>query len=79
MEFLRDVKAHDTGNARNLERFKDLNRWRNAIAHQGFARVNPPLRVNEVQTWRQTCDDLVTSFDAVVGNHLRSLVPNASW
>ena len=75
--------AVDLRDRRNKERRKsldELNQWRNAIAHQDFKSVlAAKLRVRQVRNWRSVCSSLARSFDAVMGDHLASVVGKAPW
>ena len=72
-------------NARNRRRQADLeqlNRWRNAIAHQDFdvQRLGPgALRLATVRRWRRSCNGLASSMDLVVGDHLRTILAVVAW
>lgn len=73
----------DSLNPRSLGRrqeLADLNRWRNAIAHQDFAEVGgASLRLAQVRSWRRTCGSLARTFDRVLGARLRVLVGHPPW
>jgi hypothetical protein len=79
--------AVDVDHPRNPQRkalLEELNRWRNAIAHDEFAPTmlrggRPRLRLADVQEWRRACDGLVQSFDGVMHAHLLRLTGNAPW
>lgn len=56
--------------------------WRNAIAHQDFKDPrlgSTSLRLAEVRAWRRACDALAMTFDAVLGNSIRSVTGRAPW
>jgi hypothetical protein len=84
-----DLKLWDalkTRNAANANRNKDLealNRWRNAIAHQDFKASElggrTTVRLIDVQAWRRTCDHLAVEMDAVVGDHLATIIGANPW
>lgn len=70
----------DRRSQRRRERIEDLNSWRNAIAHQDFARVGSVfLRLPTVRGWRQACQGLAASFDAVMHARLTLLVGQSPW
>jgi hypothetical protein len=79
--------AVDADHPRNPQRhvaLENLNRWRNAIAHNVFApemykggRLS--LQLSEVQDWRRACDGLARSFDTVMRAHLLSVTGAAPW
>ncbi len=66
---------------------EQLNRWRNAIAHQDFTssgdldlgagRVD--LRLADVNAWRAACDQLATTMDAAVAAWLAGLAGRPAW
>ena len=76
------VSAHDARNADRKRRLEELNRWRNAIAHQDFdpaALGVMPLHLSRVRAWRSACDRMAESFDAVVFDHLRGILGVDPW
>lgn len=70
-------------NSRRRISLEELNRWRNAIAHQDFASVQsggtPQLQVRQVRVWRSTCDGLAVSMDRAVRRHLLSMTGAPPW
>ena len=54
MDFWSAVKALDARNQRRQDALQDLNEWRNAIAHQDWAKVggSPTFRLRTVRVWR---------------------------
>ncbi len=83
-----DVKLWDalaTHNGRNRRRqfdLEELNRWRNAIAHQDFNPVRmgaATLRLSTVRRWRGACNGLAGDMALVVGTHLRTILGVTSW
>jgi hypothetical protein len=81
MAFWDEVRALDARNDDRKDRLEELNEWRNAIAHQDFARVGGRalLHLGSVRGWRAACDALAISFDRAVGMHLGRLVGRAPW
>jgi hypothetical protein len=63
---------------RNLE---ELNKWRNAIAHQDFSEFPDParLRLAQIRRWRGVCNRLARVFDKVMRDHLQSLTGTWPW
>jgi hypothetical protein len=63
------------------KKLDELNQWRNAVAHQDFAKVggSDRLRLLDVQAWRAVCSALAPQFDAVLKSRLRLMVGAAPW
>ncbi len=61
----------------------DLNRWRNAIAHQSLDPTklggSTNLILPVVRRWRDACDELAETLDAVMYNHLSQLMNQPPW
>ena len=82
VKFWVEVRTVDARNKSRFERLEDLNRWRNAIAHQDFdPRVLGPgqLRLETVQEWRSACEGLAISFDRVMRLPLREMTGTPPW
>jgi hypothetical protein len=77
------VYANYVGNNRRRELLDDLNRWRNAIAHQDFDPAvlggTTTLHLPRVRAWRRACNRLARSFDSVLQNYLHAVTGNAPW
>lgn len=81
------MRARDAHSAARQARLEQLNRWRNAIAHQDFTRVadldlgggRVVLHLADVTRWRTACEHLATTLDAVVGDHIGALVGARPW
>jgi hypothetical protein len=78
------VLAVSPRNAARQLALDELNRWRNAIAHNSFAPDmyrggRPSLQLSEVQNWRKACDGLARTFDTVLRAHLLSITGVAPW
>jgi hypothetical protein len=78
------VVADSPRNPHRRDALEELNRWRNAIAHNAFAPDmvkggRPALPLAQVQDWRKACDGLARSFDRVLGNHLQAVTGVAPW
>jgi hypothetical protein len=75
-----DDHPHNESRRKELE---ELNKWRNAIAHQNFSavgpRVTPRLNLAQVRRWRSVCKGLARSFDEVMRAHLQSLIGISPW
>jgi hypothetical protein len=72
------VAAHSPRNPHRRAALEELNRWRNAIAHNAFAPEmfkggRPSLPLDHVQDWRKACGGLARSFDRVLGDYLHSV------
>lgn len=81
MEFWLLVAACDPRTAGRRAKLEELNRWRNAIAHQDFRRVggHDGVQLTDVRKWRAACEALAVAFDNAVRRHLTSLVGVAPW
>jgi len=81
MDFWSAVEALDARNQRRQDALQDLNEWRNAIAHQDWAKVDgsPTLHLRTVRVWRSTCRALARSFDRAVRAHLTTMVGRSPW
>lgn len=80
--FWDDVQAAYSHGETWQDKLEQLNRWRNAIAHQDFdprklqASV---LRLSVVRACRRACDGLARAFDRVMKAQLRSLTGDEPW
>lgn len=83
LRFWHTAQAQNRFNARRQAALEELNRWRNAIAHQDFTSVtvggSTVLRLQQVRQWRRACDGLASSFDAVMYSHLLGVTGIAPW
>src|SRR5438128_3010799 len=81
--FWAKVEANDARNVNRRLLLSELNRWRNAIAHQDFdpnrLGGTTVLRLRRVRDWRHACDRLAESFDAVLFARLADLTGNTPW
>jgi len=81
--FWDEVRLHNLRNEERQRTLEQLNRWRNAIAHQDF--THPALAgdeevdVRQVRKWRRTCETLAVEFDTVIRLYLRSVLGRAPW
>jgi hypothetical protein len=79
--------AIDAAHARNPRRkllLEQMNRWRNAIAHNAFdpgmlRGGQPLLSLAEVRRWRKACDGLARWFDRTMALHLRAMTGANPW
>jgi hypothetical protein len=82
-EFWRQVLADRSGNGRRRDLLEELNRWRNAIAHQHFdpARLGGTvvLHLARVRMWRRALNRLARSFDNVMYSYLGTLLGVPPW
>jgi hypothetical protein len=83
IRFQTEVDNHNRRNIRRRQVMEDMNRWRNAIAHQDF---NPTLlgghtslRLSQVRGWRRACNALVLSYDTVMYNYLTVVMGTTPW
>jgi hypothetical protein len=84
LEFWTLVAADRPENPARRAVLKELNEWRNAIAHQDFSASmlragRPNLTLAQVRLWRKACDGLARSFDEVMRDHLRGLTGSPPW
>jgi hypothetical protein len=81
-QFWGRVKPYDPQSQHRFpEKLDELNKWRNAIAHQDFSRFGGPakLRLAQVRQWRGTCNRLARIFDTVMHDHSQSLSGTSPW
>ena len=71
----------DPANGPRLTHLDQLNRWRNAVAHQTAAApaAAPPLTIAAVRAWWASCDGLAVWLDGTMYNELRGLLGAAPW
>jgi hypothetical protein len=83
MAFWPDVELDDARNRARKDLLEDLNKWRNAIAHQDFDAAvlggRVMLRLEEVKSWRKACDGLALSFDNVSRAYIHIVVGVSPW
>jgi hypothetical protein len=81
LAFWEEVRRSDPRNLSRQTLLEELNAWRNAIAHQDFAKVAPTpfLRLSRVTRWRTACDRLASAFDDVMRSHIQSIAGLAPW
>jgi hypothetical protein len=83
IQFWKEVDSHHPHNEHRRNELIEINKWRNAIAHQSFSEVSPnatpALTLAQVRRWRSVCGALARSFDEVMGRYLQSLIGSAPW
>lgn len=79
--------AVDAAHPRNGQRktlLEQMNRWRNAIAHNSFEpdmlrSGQPALSLAEVRRWRKACTGLARWFDRILRDRLRVVIGTNPW
>jgi hypothetical protein len=71
--------ALDPANVPRLKHLSDLNKCRNAAAHQETVPAGIRLDLPSLQAWARSCDGLATSLDALLYNHLRKILKRPPW
>jgi hypothetical protein len=80
LSFWREVRNHDARNEARQVHLENLNRWRNAIAHQDSVFLGgKPLQLPQVRAWRNACHHLATSFDDVMRAYLATETGRSPW
>jgi hypothetical protein len=81
IDFWTVVYATGARNQRRREILEELNRWRNAIAHQDFDAVggNQSLHLARVRRWRRAVAALADNFDRAMYDYLRGLLGASPW
>jgi hypothetical protein len=79
-----ELKARSSRNAARQAELENLNRWRNAIAHQDFdpaklGHHRTQLRLSEVRRWRSACDGLTRALEVVIAKRITVLVGTRPW
>ena len=71
----------EPANGPRLTHIGQLNKWRNAVAHQKPAPPAgvPPLTLAEVQGWRTSCDELAAWLDGFMYNKMSGILGSAPW
>jgi hypothetical protein len=73
------MTSHDRANQARLAHLKELNEWRNVAAHHGVVPPSGLPSLATIQIWRNSCDGLATSLDAILYNQLRRLIRRQPW
>jgi hypothetical protein len=84
LTFWPSVDAAHPRNVRRKTLLAQLNRWRNAIAHNAFEprmlrSGRPLLSLAEVRRWRKACDGLARWFDRIMHDRLRAVIGASPW
>jgi hypothetical protein len=84
LEFWAVVEAMDTRNAARQRKLKELNDWRNAIAHHDIERHRADLHPHAVtiaacNRWHSALNGLADCFDRVLTAHLTTLLGSRPW
>ena len=83
MAFWELVDAVDKRNRRRRSLLDELNRWRNAIAHQDFDPAalggRTTVTLGMIRSWRSACDTLAVSFDLVVWRYAAKITDTVPW
>ncbi len=70
----------DPANVLRRQQLAALNQWRNVAAHQGTTLpAGGPLTFPTLQAWRNSCDGLATSLDAILYNELGNTLRRKPW
>lgn len=82
--FWSSVAAAHSRNARRQMLLEQMNRWRNAIAHNDFdpgmlRGGRPALSRADVRRWRMACDGLARWFDRILCDRLRVITGTNPW
>jgi hypothetical protein len=81
------MRARSARSDQRKARLEQLNRWRNAIAHQDFSDTGAldlgagrvDLWLADVKAWRAACDGLAVTLDEVVYDALLRLAGPPPW
>jgi hypothetical protein len=77
------VRTYDRRADSRQRALMGMNQWRNAIAHQDFAKPGvggrERLRIGEVRQWRSACEFLAVDFERVMYHYLRDTTGIAPW
>lgn len=83
VDFWPEVQARDKRAQIWQGRVIILTDWRNAIAHQDFRPEKlhgiDTLTLEHVKQWRNACQGLARTFDAVMRKHLLAMTGTAPW
>jgi hypothetical protein len=77
---LRSQINADPANGPRRRDLAALNEWRNVAAHQGTTLpASGALTLPTLQAWRNSCDGLATSLDAIMYNEVRKILRRRPW
>lgn len=80
--FWPELNARDSRTRGRQEQLEELNKWRNAIAHQDFdpsVLGNKALQLRRLRNWRRACVSLANSFDEVMRSYIQSVIGRSPW
>ena len=76
------LNALDSRTRSRQEHLEELNKWRNAIAHQDFdpsVLGSAALQLRRVRKWQSACVGLAGSFDEVMRSYIQSVIGQSPW
>lgn len=81
VDFWTAIYAMSPKNLRRGELLEELNRWRNAIAHQDFDKMGgtQTLHLVRVRKWRSAIGALAENFDQAMYDYLHGLLGRPPW
>ena len=82
IDFWTEVSNFDSRNRQRRALVDELNKWRNAIAHQDFdpTKIGPSTVLRIIQVAQvAACDQLADAFDEVMRSHLLNLTGVSPW
>jgi hypothetical protein len=77
--FTLNLADADPGNPARLRHLAELNKWRNVAAHYGLVPSAGLPSLTDLHDWRNSCDGLATSLDAIMYNQLLRILRRAPW
>ncbi|HKI34038.1 MAG TPA: HEPN domain-containing protein [Gemmataceae bacterium] len=77
--FLLNLPAVDPLNPARLTDLDHLNKWRNAAAHHATTPTGTLLSLAALRGWRNSCDGVAKSLDAIMYTELRRILKRAPW
>jgi hypothetical protein len=80
--FWKELQSADPRTSSRRNHLEDLNKWRNAIAHQDFKTSIlgiATLQLRRVRGWRSACDGLSRAFDQLMRSHIQAVVGTSPW
>lgn len=83
VELWPEVITRDQQAKQRQDALGELNRWRNAVAHQDFSSAllqgRKQVRLTEVRGWRKVCESLAVDFERVMYDHLLGATGTRPW
>ncbi len=78
--FKLDLSAANPANPLRVSHLDQLSKWRNIAAHRGTVPIgHPPLGLQLLQDWRNSCDGLAASLDVIMYNRLMTILGRPPW